>query len=350
MSAPISIIIPAFNQLEYCRQCIASIQIATERSYKLILVDNGSTDGVGAYFDSIAGATVVHSAANVGFAAGVNLGLEHCEGHALLLNSDTLVPNGWLERLEGALLQADDIGMVGPRSNCVSGSQQIDDLQFNEMTKINAFTEELSAKHAGEVRDVARLVGFCLLIRDEVVEAVGHWDEAYGTGNFEDDDYCLRVLRSGYRLCVAEDSFVFHYGSRTFVGMGIVDVAWGALIKNNAQVFQDKWDAEPAERSDAIQQSRQLNKAAQAAARRGEYAESLRLLRDAIVMAPTYDLNYNDLGAVLWEVGEHERAYEAFRHALELNAESHDARENLEDAAKALGKEKETQAFLEGLS
>jgi glycosyltransferase involved in cell wall biosynthesis len=262
MSTPISIIIPAFNQLEYCRQCITSIRLATTRPYKLILVDNGSTDGVSEYFDSIKGATVVHAKENVGFAAGVNLGLAHCEGHSLLLNSDTLVPNGWLERLEATLLQSDDIGMVGPRSNCVSGSQLIDDLQFNEMDKINAYADARAKEHGGELRDVARLVGFCLLIRDKVVQEVGLLDEAYGTGNFEDDDYCLRVMRAGYRLCVAE----------------------------------------------------------------------------AIAAAPSYDLNYNDLGAVLWQVGEKARAYAEFQHALELNPNSADARENLLDAAKVLGK------------
>ena len=350
MSTPISIIIPAFNQLEYCRQCITSIRLATTRPYKLILVDNGSTDGVSEYFDSVEGATVVHAEENVGFAAGVNLGLAHCEGHALLLNSDTLVPNGWLERLEAALLQADDIGMVGPRSNCVSGSQQIDDLQFNEMDKINAYADARANDHAGELRDVARLVGFCLLISDKVVQEIGLWDAAYGTGNFEDDDYCLRVMRAGYRLCVAEDSFVFHYGSRTFVGMGIVDHDWDALIEKNEKVFREKWDANPEERNDAIQHSRQINKRAQSRAQEGNFTEALRLLAEAIMAAPSYDLNYNDLGAVLWQVGEQARAYAEFKHALGLNPDSADARENLLDAAKVLGKTDAAQRFLEGLS
>ncbi|MEA3365964.1 MAG: glycosyltransferase, partial [Candidatus Hydrogenedentes bacterium] len=120
---PISVIIPAFNQVNYCRQCIQSIRMHTDREYRLILVDNGSTDGVSEFFDSVPGATVVHSDANLGFAGGVNLGFDHADGHVLLLNSDTLVPKGWLGILQHALLEEDDIGMVGPMSNCVSGPQ-----------------------------------------------------------------------------------------------------------------------------------------------------------------------------------------------------------------------------------
>ena len=87
----ISIIIPAFNQLDYCRQCILSVQLHTPPPYKLILVDNGSTDGVAEYFDEVPGAHVIHARKNLGFAGGVNLGMAAAEGPVLLLNRDTLV-------------------------------------------------------------------------------------------------------------------------------------------------------------------------------------------------------------------------------------------------------------------
>ena len=350
MDTCISIIIPAFNQLEYCRQCIQSILLGTERPYMLILVDNGSTDGVSEYFDSIADATVIHSDANLGFAGGVNLGLERAEGHALLLNSDTIVPRGWLGRLEKALEQSDNIGMVGPMSNCVSGSQQIPGLAFSSLDEVNAYADTWSHEHAGQLRDVARLVGFCLLIRDTVLKEVGRFDEAYGIGNFEDDDYCLRVLRAGYRLCVAEDAFIFHYGGRTFAGMGILDDAWVALIDDNKCIFEAKWHARPEERSDALQQSRQLNHAARDAFTRGDHVEAIRLYKAAIETAPVYELNYNDFGVLLWEIDEQKGAYQNFMRALKLNPRYTEARENLMQAAGALGKTADAEAFLRDLS
>ena len=282
MTAPISIIIPAFNQLDYCRQCVTSVLANTRRPCKLILVDNGSTDGVSEYFDTVARAEVIHSESNRGFAGGVNLGLERAEGHVVLLNSDTLTPEGWLGRLERALLSAEDVGMVGPMSNRVSGSQQIDGLSLDSMDQINAFARDLAQQRRGQLRDVARLVGFCLMIRERTVRELGPIDESYGVGNFEDDDYCLRAIRAGYRLCVAEDAFVFHYGGRTFAGMGLTDEKWQGLIDENERRFFEKWHVAPAERSDAAQESKGLNKQARQAVESGDLVNAMALLSCAV--------------------------------------------------------------------
>lgn len=343
---PLSIIIPAFNQLHYCKQCIDSLQRDTSRPFKLILVDNGSTDGVSEYFDTIPGATVVHCGENLGFAAGINRGMEHAEGHVLWLNSDTLLPLGWIARVEAAFAADDKVGMVGPRSNCVSGGQQIDGLDFVTMDEIDAFAEKRAREHAGELRDVARLVGFCVLIRDSVVTELGGLDEAYGIGNFEDDDYCVRALRAGYRLCVAEDSFVFHYGSRTFAGMGILDDAWTRLIAENQQRFEAKWQTQPEERIDALQTARQLLREATAAHATGDFPGAVRACKQAIEVAPMYEVPFNDLGAILWEAGERERAYTFFQHALRRNPAYVAARENLLAAAAVMGCGKAAGEFL----
>ena len=331
MRTPVSIVIPAFNQLEYCRQCVESILTNTSYPYKLILVDNGSTDGVSDYFDSVPGAVVVHSPKNLGFAGGVNLGLAHAEGHVLLHNSDTIAPRFWLERLVEALESADDIGMVGPMSNCVSGSQLIEGLELNSMGAINQFAEDLWQKRGAAVRNVARLVGFCLLIRDRAFGDLGMLDEAYGIGNYEDDDYCMRALRAGYRLCVAEGSFMFHYGSRTFMAMDITGEKWRALIEENEKKFSEKWEARPEERVDAAQESLHLNQRARDAFAQGNAPEAIRLFTEAVERFPWLDRNYNDLGVVMWQAGEHARAVALVRRALDLNPASEDAVANLRE-------------------
>ncbi len=336
---PISIIVPAFNQLACCRQCVESVRRhSAGRPYRLLLVDNGSTDGVGEYFESVPGAVVVHSETNLGFAAGVNLGLQRAEGHALLLNSDTIVPRGWLDVLERALLCEDDIGLAGPMSNCVSGPQHIPGLEFNSLDDINAFAARRATDHAGQYEDVDRLVGFCLLIREETLRQVGLFDEAFGLGNFEDDDYCLRVRRAGYRLRMARDAFVFHYGSRTFLGMGVVGDQWSALMTENQRHFARKWDLEPSGRRDAVQESQQLNAHAREALESGHLQEALEFLGKAIAVCPSWDVNFNDLGVILWQLGRHDEAYTQFVRAVRLNAAFNDARENLRQAAEVLGR------------
>lgn len=340
---PISVIIPAFNQLEYCRQCIQSIRMHTDREYRLILVDNGSTDGVSEFFDSVPGATVIHSETNRGFAGGVNLGLDRAQGHVVLLNSDTLVPKGWLDLLEQTLLREDDIGIVGPMSNCVSGPQHIPGLEFTSLHDINAYAAQRAREHKSRFEEVDRLVGFCLLIREETLQKVGRFDESFGIGNFEDDDYCLRVRQAGYRLRIAHDAFVFHYGGRTFLGMGIVGDRWDELMAANQRSFVRKWNIEPPERTEAVQESQQLNARAREALKDGHIREALELLRQAIEVCPWWEVNFNDLGVILWQMDRHEDAYNQFLRAIRLNTAFEDARANLLEAEKVLGKTRKNQ-------
>ena len=346
MPRPVSIVIPAFNQLDYCKQCIASIQANTDYPHRLILVDNGSTDGVGPFFDRVPNAIAIHAESNRGFAGGVNLGLARAEGHVLLLNSDTLVPKGWLARLVAALEQADDIGAVGPMSNYVAGPQLIPDLAFQALDDITAFAQDLARKNAGRFTEVDRLIGFCMLIREEAVEQVGTFDDSFGIGNYEDDDYCLRLRKAGYRLRIAHDAFVFHYGNRTFMGMGLQGERFDALLDENRRVFEEKWPEMAMDRTAPIRRSRALNQAAREALDTGDTTGAVRLLKDAIEACPLIEANFNDLGAVLWQMGEGGRAYENFARALRLNPAYPEARRNLLDAARALGRPADADALL----
>jgi len=326
---PISIIIPAFNQLAYCRACIDSLRRCTPREYRLILVDNGSTDGVGPFFDSVKDATVIHTRKNLGFAGGVNYGLAHADGHIILLNSDTLLTPGWLDRLETALLSSDDIGMAGPMSNCAAGPQHIDGLSLNNESAIDAFAEEWAQRNTGRIRDVNRLVGFCMMIREMAFRRIGMFDESFGIGNFEDDDYCTRVRKERFRLVIAEDCFVFHHGGRTFQGMGLTGDAFEQLLAENRQRFEEKWGVHVPKPPAAQRRAQRLNEQARQALAKDDPLEAVRLLRAAIETCPEEAQHYNDLGVVLWQTGRIDLARQCFHQALKRNPEYTDARDNL---------------------
>lgn len=338
MKTRVSIIVPAYNQLEYCRQCVDSIRANTTWPYSLILVDNGSTDGVGEYFDSVPNATVIHTGENLGFPGGVNRGLAHADGHVLLLNSDTVVPRRWLARLVNALESHPRIGMAGPMTNHVSGAQLIPDLELESLDAINAYADERWNESRGQLADIDRLVGFCLLIRDEAFRAAGLLDESFGIGNFEDDDYCIRVRKAGYRVCMALDCFVFHYGSRTFRAMGIQGDTYNALIDTNESLFREKWGLEASDCPHSEQIAARLTAAARGAANSGATADALRVYTEAIATCPVYDPAYNDLGVLLWSIGQRDRAYDCFARAARLNPQNADAAANLLDAARTLGR------------
>ncbi|MBI3635244.1 MAG: glycosyltransferase [Candidatus Rokubacteria bacterium] len=234
-----SIVVLAWNQLAYTRECVASVQRCTREPYELILVDNGSTDGTLEFFRSVPGATVVANGANLGFAAGNNRGLDVATGDFVcILNNDTLVTDGWLDGMIACAEEDPRIGIVGPMSNCVSGPQQIDGAVYDSFEALQRYAADFRGRRRGQRMTLDRIVGFCMLITRAALDRIGRLDENFGVGNFEDDDYCLRARRAGFRLMVAADVFIHHFGSRTFVGEG---VDWHAAMKHGETVFREKW-------------------------------------------------------------------------------------------------------------
>jgi glycosyltransferase involved in cell wall biosynthesis/Flp pilus assembly protein TadD len=246
-----SIIILCCNQLDYTRQCLESVLAHTRAPYELILVDNGSSDGTGEYLHQLAVSdqrsavriVVIGNETNRGFAVGCNQGLAAARGqYLILLNNDTIVTPGWLEGLI-ALSLADwpKMGMVGPVTSMAAGPQQIP-VDYRSLDDLNAFAARRRREFAGKALEVERLIGFCLLIRRDVLQAVGSTlDERFGLGFFEDDDLCFRAREKGFRLAVALDVFIHHFGNRTFTGLGL-DAH--QMLKENFERFQAKWGTE----------------------------------------------------------------------------------------------------------
>lgn len=319
MSAPepVSIIIPAFNQVDYCRACIESINAHTTWPYRLILVDNGSTDGVSEYFDTLADqATIIHTGANIGFSGGVNRGMEVATGHVLLLNSDTVVTPGWLSRLV-QVLEEPGMGLVGPVSNSVAGPQQIDGLEALTDSEAVAYAVARTLSHAGQYREVSRLIGFCLLIHNKVVADIGVFDERYETGNFEDDDYCTRVRQAGFSLAIVDDSFVYHHGGRTMAAMGLHGTAYNDLMERNRQRYEEKWGVTLSREKHGRIERERLQVVAQDALTQGDVQGALAALQAAIVAEPEAATPYRDLGKVLLDAGKAQLALQCFQQAQE---------------------------------
>jgi GT2 family glycosyltransferase/tetratricopeptide (TPR) repeat protein/2-polyprenyl-3-methyl-5-hydroxy-6-metoxy-1,4-benzoquinol methylase len=233
-----SIVIVTHNELDYTRQCLDSVRGLTDEPYELIVVDNGSTDGTVEYLRALPGVRLIANGGNRGFPAAVNQGMAVAAGsQILLLNNDVVVTTGWLDRMLRTLRADVRVGLVGPRSNFVSGPQQLEP-GYDDLAELDGFAWDWGKANDAQYFEVHRLVGFCLLIRRDVVDAIGALDEQFGIGCFEDDDYCLRAIRAGFRAVIAGDAFVHHYGGRTFAGSG---VNVGALLRENQRRFRAKW-------------------------------------------------------------------------------------------------------------
>lgn len=233
-----SIIIPTFNGLALLREAIQSIQLNTPEPYELIVVDNGSTDGT---LDYLREQRIVFISLpnNAGFPVACNWGLKLARGDSLLLlNNDVLVTERWLGKLNKALHKAPTTGIVGPMSNYVNGRQQMD----MEGTYMEA-ASRLETEAFGQLQQVNRVIGFCMLFKRELMLRIGLLDERFSPGHFEDDDYCYRARQAGYSIFIARDTFVFHHGSASFVREN--KEAVNRLIDRNRRLFIDKWGTDP---------------------------------------------------------------------------------------------------------
>lgn len=234
-----SIILLTHNQIDYTKKCIESIRCHTQ-DYEIIVVDNGSEDETLPYLLEQEDITVIANKENEGFAKGNNQGVKKATGDIILfMNNDTVVTSGWLESLQKTLYSRDDIGFAGPVSNNISGNQQIP-VTYNQETLegLEAFAADYVKEKTGEKKKVLRLVGFALACKKKVLDDIGLFDESFGIGNFEDDDLCLRALRKGYKLYIAQDSFVHHYGSITFKNSPI---NYNQLMYMNKNNLYEKW-------------------------------------------------------------------------------------------------------------
>lgn len=224
-----SIIIPVCNNLELTNECIVSINRHTT-DYEIIIVDNGS-------FPAYAGPEqIIRNTENQGFPKAVNQGIRQALGDVIvILNNDVIVTAGWLDHLDEHL---ENFDIIGPCTNNVSGPQKIEAGLSNFPADLDDYAREFYSKNQGKAKPFHRLVFFCVAIKREVLNEVSELDEQFSPGNFEDDDFCLRAIDSGFKLGIAEDVFIYHKGSATHKTLNL---DYSALMLKNKLKFEAKW-------------------------------------------------------------------------------------------------------------
>lgn len=248
-----SIVILSYNQMEFTKTCLESIRRNTKCNYEIIVIDNHSNEETLCYLREQKDILLIQNKENKGFAAGCNQGMQIARGdYILLLNNDTIVTEGYLEKML-LLLESDlDIGIVGPLTNNTIGQQKVKvDIAYGEIDKIEQFGRKLSLSNS-KAKQVTRLIGFCMLFRRNFLKEVGFFDEGFKIGNYEDDDLCIRALLKKKKLYICTTSFVYHYKRVTFDlnNLPFEDISlknklylekkWGNINWNHYSVFNNK--------------------------------------------------------------------------------------------------------------
>ena len=243
-----SIIILSFNTLPITKLCIESIRRHTAKDiYEIIVVDNASHDGSVEWLEKQADIRLINNDWNAGFSVGCNQGLKIAKGsELLLLNSDTIVTHNWLSNLCTALYSSPKIGAVGCMTNCSVNDQQIEG-PYDNIDGLDKFAAGFNKSDSAKWVRKLLLIGFCFLFKREVYEKIGPLDEIFTPGNFEDDDYSLRIWQAGYEMLLCKDTFIHHFGKASFIsGKSHAEreenvEKYNALIGRHAQIFRNKW-------------------------------------------------------------------------------------------------------------
>jgi GT2 family glycosyltransferase len=231
-----SIIIPAYNQHELTQRCIEAVIDNTECAYELVLVDNGSTP-------PLHGARL-RNEYNLGFPMAVNQGIRASKGGiVVLLNNDVIVTPGWLERLEWHI--HDRYSIVAPKTNYCAGMQRVTIEAYDGEEELSLQAQDFQTIHAYRSTEVQWVIGFCMAFKRVLFDEIGEFDESLWPCSGEEIDFCLKARNAGHRVGIAEDVYVHHYGSRTFMDLQQAgEVDYREVCNRNDKHLAKQWGSE----------------------------------------------------------------------------------------------------------
>ena len=224
---PIDVIVPVYNAAGDLARCVDSVLEHTTGDWRLLLIDDASPDlAIRTYFSGLRARRLPQvelsaNPTNLGFTQTANRGIAGARAGAdvVLLNSDTVVTRGWLDKLSRCAASDPSIGTITPFSNnaeicslprfCVNNT-------WPPGKDPESLVAALESAAVPTYPDLPTGVGFCLYIRRALIDAIGTFDPAFGLGYGEENDFCLRAAAAGYRNVLCEDAFVLHLGGSSF--------------------------------------------------------------------------------------------------------------------------------------
>lgn len=223
----LSIVIISWNTKEFLLPCVRSVfENKQEISEEVIVVDNGSRDGSGSEVKkSFPLIHLVENEKNLGFARAVNQGLQKASGrYVLLLNPDTRVKPGAIERLMSFMDAYPKAGISGAQLLNANGSKQNSIANYpslaTELLNKNLLRWLSPRRFPGKERiysepiDVDSVIGACMMVRRDAWGQVGLLDEDYFLF-LEETDWCYRMKRAGWKIYHVPDAEVYHFQGKS---------------------------------------------------------------------------------------------------------------------------------------
>ncbi len=212
----IAVIIPNYNGQKYLTDCLKSLRKQTYRGFKVIMVDNGSTDGsISLVQRDFPEVEVIALPDNTGFANAVNVGIKATQAeYVFLLNNDTICEEGVIAALVGALDKKPAVFSVQAKMLQIKEPHLIDDAGDYYCALGWAFApskDKDNSKYSKRINVTSACAG-AAMYRRQVFEEIGYFDEEHFC-YLEDVDVGYRARLYGYSNVMEPGAIVYHVGS-----------------------------------------------------------------------------------------------------------------------------------------
>ena len=221
-----TVIVPIYADYEATQACLDGLlaELSTASHHRALLVNDATPDRrIAGHLAALARTErveVLTNPRNLGFIGSINRALSHVtKGDVILLNADTIVPAGFIDRLAAAARPAADVGTVTPLSNNGEFTSFPIANTANALcarAEVERIDRVAASANAGVIVDIPSGIGFCLYVTRACLDAVGYLSEDYYRGYLEDVDFCLRARERGFRNVCAPSVYVGHAGSKSF--------------------------------------------------------------------------------------------------------------------------------------
>ena len=247
----VTIVIPVYTDWETLKKCLDSLKKYVADRHRIIIINDMSSEWkqmerqIQESMEGCKNMKYYKNPSNMGFVKTCNRAVEELDqtdNDILLLNSDTEVTEGFLEEMLEVLYLYEKHGVVCPRSN---NATILTMPVKNNLDRL--LEEEVSYSVFQQMRDklprfsiIPTGVGFAFLVKRELIRKFGLFDEAYGPGYNEENDFCMRVNQYGYNVAMANRAYVYHFESKSFgAAKEELDVKNGRRLMERYPYYQE---------------------------------------------------------------------------------------------------------------
>lgn len=240
ISPRVSVIIVTYRSTNELPGCIESVLRQTV-PVEVFVVDNASPDhtpemvaGYGERHDNV---YPILNTENLGLAAANNCPIGRCQGdYVLILNPDTVLPDGSLSQMVNFLDENPDVGVLGPQNVYENGTRHtsfhrnwglLSVLAWRVLpNRIPRFFWDRFSSY--KLQDVLFVSGSCLLIRRRIYEQIGGYDPEYFLTVEDVADLCIRARNTGHRVVFFPDVKIVHFTGRSGAQIPYIGI-WGGV-------------------------------------------------------------------------------------------------------------------------